>query len=328
VLDPIGRFFLGTAIAFSLAAIWPIVFFVACWKCRENSRRWMRHELTYGLIHHAVFPFAVGLFAARFEWAVCMPDTNHGRFFAIGFLILLFVLMLFISFEDLTHGHLISYELADPCAEFAKRDKLEELANNVRMLQAGPEREAAERDAKQSETAYIAERKKIGVRDTLRKSNCVTVVNAFLTIAFQLFCAVVLWYSIMLVVRNPPNLNAHAAKTVLVLVFLSTWIPARIYVNYYQREFDFVPVDDRAAIFASVIAVLVFSVFVAAGFGNQPIPPIAGIVVGAVAFFLKQSPKTLKRIRTEIDGFHLPMSVGIFVVAGAVFFAVAYNQIK
>jgi hypothetical protein len=331
ISDPFGRF-LGSASIVLLAALsWHAVLLIECWECRNLAYMWILQELTFSIVHPVFFSIAVGIFVATFSLDHCLPPMGKGRTFAILGLIGLCLLMLWISWTDLNSGHLQSYELLDPCARMRDDDKLRALRDKkdraesalaAAEIQVKPKDdikkltsalEALTIEYKQADAAYRKAREKSGLPGTFAKTNWITLVSVLLTAAFELFCAVLVWYFV-LVIFNGRLDESTEPQLVAILLLLAVWIPARAYANFCEEQQAGIKPDNASVVFAAVILVIVF----AALFINAVIDGriswelakyVGGAVVASITFMMVGFPSWVAWIKAGID----KMAPGMFV---------------
>jgi hypothetical protein len=357
ITDPFRRFVLWGSLVVLVSCVWHVVLLYECWACRPYAWQWMRNEPTFCIVHPLFFSIAVGLFAATLNLDYCLPLPSQplasyppcpmlsrlrNNPMRVCALLGLWALMIFVAVGDINSGQLSSYDLLDPCARIADDVTLHDLQTRKDLAKLALEEEQKRRqpnaagDAAQLPRAfnevnttyetfrkgYEAARKKVGLLNTLERTNGITLVGGALTLLFELFIVFVLWYIIIILANqqfDPQLLGA-------ILAF-SFWFPARIYANYCEaqaagRELDPAAFVDAAFAFAVVLTVI-WGCFAYACIRGEIPPAYAkwllaanGVVIGFMALTL---PAYVKQVKIFVDSPPMPRMLFALCVLASIF---------
>ena len=271
--DPFYRFLLAGGAALFVSLTWPAMLFFECWNCADRAWEWTLQEVTFSIVHPVFFSTAIGFFVANFSSNNCLPSAIKGRLLAISALAALCLLMVLISYSDLTSGSLSSYELLDPCTSIKKdkvtldlRKKMDSAKADLKAAEesktATPAKiaeqqkafDSAEKEHKTNRDSRLAARAKSGLFGTLAKANWITVVNILLTLMFELFSVIVVWYFVMAIWNR--KIDEVRSPFIATVLLLTVWIPARAYANFCENEMGGSG-NDGPVVFAAIVVLIV-----------------------------------------------------------------------
>ncbi len=303
------------------------------WRWSSLGKRHTEDARFLPLLHP--WPIAVGLFVAMFSVDHCLPPTKWRRAVSIAALAVLCSLLLWVSYVDLSDGYLSSYELPGPCGGKAIDTNLGDLRHALTLAEselAGaqekktPDEETNKRTsevetARARYQAALAPLSKSGVFGTFAKANRIVPVSVLLTLAFELFCLVFLWYVLMGIFNGAFTDGSTKQLLVFILLLLTIWIPARAYANYCEREVGGT-VTDAAVIFAAVLVMLVFAaLFILDVIDGRISWEIAkyllGLLVASITFMVVSLPRWVATVKVRIDEMSPAMLAALCLVASA-----------
>jgi len=184
----------------------------------------------------SAFPTAMGIFCVVFfsgeQVNVFAVDTYGPSWIfygSIAALILLLSLGCIIALNDFTSHPIGPYILRGRKAGTAFRLE-KELRDGAKSKSTSPEIE--EKCKKYKRLVRLG-----SMRAILKQGN--TVALAYLTISFSgtLAAVFVFWYVAVLVLSNHPLPLKTSNKLLMVFILLITWLPMRVYMDWYQNYF-------------------------------------------------------------------------------------------
>lgn len=332
--DPFGKFIVGASFALMLSLVWSIGMLVVTKNCPEHGWRWIRHHMTYGAVHHIFFPVACGLLLASVRIEV-LRSTGKTLW---AVLVALLALCTLVTVDD-ARGRDQAYEANPACKwlsieaplrsiEEARRTQLSPDPRRFDGLQKGlDELQRSSWYAEQvtiwrassSDDEGMPSISRAGVTPTPKDlllenlsgrspadANFVGKAAILLTWFFLCFVAFFAWYTIAASFQ-PTFDNELRFQLGCVLVLLTTWIPARVYANWYQDWWHAgANIDNSTAVVASVVAVVILGYLVAVGLLKNRVSfetavYVGGLVVSVTGFLLTKYSGWLERVERSID---------------------------
>jgi len=325
-ITPFGKFLLGFWGMLILSLLWSIPLYIlggADGSCRLYTINWLKNHLTYGLTHHLFFPVAVGLFLASVRLDIIRKTGLVSRFC----LVILLVLGTLVTIEDSTGDRRYQpYELPDACqwlcAETRLRteshpdtiqfDKIASCFSPSRVKQVSPTGSAVKYFNSMRMRSTLAE---ISV-----STNWIAKTAILLTWLLILMGAALLWYSGVTALAGQMD-DVMRLRLSAVLLFLSPWVPARIYVNWYQHEYVGLKSSQITPLVAAVIILGIFSflLFMAvlkSRVKREAVVDILGIMVPVCGFLLVKYAPLLGEINKALNAISLLLIITVCFALG------------
>jgi hypothetical protein len=311
-LSPFRRFLIGFGATLVAALFWSMAVLIECAHCSKIGWSSIKHQMTFGVVHHVFFPAAIGLFTASISQRVLLAVDR--RWLALLLVLELFVPWIYIQVTF--PGHLQPYEMQDPCIAVQRQQELRDMA-----ARSDPKLEP-------ERNRYFAD-----FATTWRHVNAAGVISSLLTCLLLSILALFIWYCIIgrRELYNDGAVRTQFGATLLLLV---TWIPARMYADWYiARQESFwppatpegppvsLPPQANVVLIGGIFAIMVFVfLLVLAMIKKLPrdiVMAILGLVATCLSFFLAQSTAWWPAVNREVDNLPISALVAICVVAAS-----------
>lgn len=351
---PIHRFCLFSLAWALLALAWPVCVYKELNACAFMPAL-LRHQVTFTIIHFTAFPFAIGWFAAKADRGILVLERGSQHRYWV--LVLLWGVMLCVSYSDLTNGYLLTASLKNPCSkqhlqqqECQKKSSEGSSAPVVQPtteMSGGKSVEEIEKGTFPAEgncddkNQFLMDRSRDGLFGTLRKGNSIVPASAIITVVFQLFAALVVWCSAFHILDAKSLMDAGQTSIVksrteylaVTIVAMATWIPARSYTNYWEREYGLIPTTDAAPYFASLVAFIVLLGLLTKHFmlvwpGLSTAKYLLGLLCVGLGIILIAFDDVAKRVYKVLDSLHPSMIIAICFVGILIVLAVFWDDIR
>lgn len=313
-----GKFLMGFGGMLCFSLLWsvPLLFLGGSDEtCREQSFNWLKNHLTYGITHHLFFPVAVGLFFATVQLRV----IRESGLVAKASLAILLVLGTLVTIEDSTGANrrFQPYELPNACQWLCAETRLRVEAQSG-MATKTPISKIADcfgpsgRSINPTGNAidyFNSNRIRSTLSDIATNTNWIAKAAILLTWLLILLGASLLWY-VGAVAQAGQMDDEVRFRLSAVLLFLSPWVPARVYANWYQHEYlglDDTQTTPLAAgiIILGIFAFLLYMAVRKSRATREAVLDVLGIVVPVCGFLMGKYPLLLDKIHNALT--HLSM---------------------
>jgi hypothetical protein len=228
-------FWIAFLIAFLIATTFPLSV-VVCLPKETRPSRWIQNCLPFSVFMLSAFPTAMGIFCVVFfnpsQFSVFTVEAYGATwvfYAAVAALALLLSLACLIVLHDFTSHPIAPYILRGERA--VRAFALEKVLRKAGRFGSGSSKLKARREE------YRRVVQLDSIRQILRHGSLVAI--AYLMIAWVGTMASVFyfWYVAVLVISNHPLPAKTANRLLMVFILLVTWLPMRVYMDWYQNYF-------------------------------------------------------------------------------------------
>jgi hypothetical protein len=317
-----GKFLLGFGVTLCFSLLWSVPLFLLGGSdatCRDQSINWLKNHLTYGITHHLFFPVAIGLLFATVQLKIL---RESGLIAKVSLAILL-VLVTLVTIEDSTGANrrFQPYELTDACQWLCAEARLR--AEAQPRLRAGAQSSMVAKVALTRISDCFSPRRHSAVHagdaidyfnfsrirstfsDIATNTNWIAKTAILLTWLLLLLGASLLWY-VGAVAQAGQMDDETRFRLSAVLLFLAPWVPARVYVNWYQHAYLGLEAKQNTPLAAGIVilGIFAFLLYMAVRKSRatrEAVLDILGVVVPICGFLLAKYTSFLGQINTALN---------------------------
>jgi hypothetical protein len=347
-------FWIGFGIPFVVALIYPFAV-ESCLPRSTKPTRWIQNCPPFSVFMLAPFPIAMGIFAATIFSLKDVNDINvfavktygsaSALFASIAVLLFMFLFASKAVLHDFTSRPVGPYILRGPRATeaFDKEKKLRDAAKIIRV-RSRRDRTSRRKRARESKlnppspeinarTEYQELVQLESLREIFKHGNLVAA--AYLAVAWvgTIGCVFFFWYVAVLVLSNPNLPAGTVSKLLMIFLLLITWLPTRVYMDWYQNYFHnptwFKDSHGLKMAIYFALAGLVFVVFISK---PEAISIVCAVVNALVLLFVgvagKFKPDWLRAIAESLQSLPFFYFFGVYFIFLCVTVAIGIRILK
>ena len=322
---PLTRFLIGFLGTLLVSLTWSVPLLALTWGCDvaggDHGWRWLRHHMTYGLMHHIVFPFAVGLLFSIMRRELWKEASSILKLVLVALL----ALIAWVTWDDARKGRDQPYEMADTCSWLESEMELRAYPCPRPCIEPEPGKPKPPEVCLEPGEEWVPTAAHRAFNEgrsgrSIGEANIVGKTAVIQTWLFLSFCALLLWYAVAESVYGYSS-NSMRVRLGVVLALMTPWIPARVYASWYQTAYLCEAPDHKTAILAGIFVAAIFLYLIYTAWVNSNIKfervvYFVGVIITLTGFLLTQFPNWLEVLGRFGENMTVPLAaLFVFVVA-------------